>query len=81
MYFPWWNEEADLLGEHSSYQAHYQAVSSAIFENEQRYNQVVHDPIFENEQRYNQVVHDPCELLESGPPQHVAIYCTFDRRE
>ena len=63
LYFPWRNEEADLLGGHSSYQAHYQAVSAAVLE---------------NERKYNQVIHNPYEILESGPPQHVAKYCTFN---
>ena len=56
LYFSWQNEEADLLGGHSSYQAHYQAVSAAVLV---------------NERKYNQVVHDPYEVLESGPPQHI----------
>ena len=63
LYLPWRNEEADLLGGHASYQAHYQTA---------------HSLVFQNEQRYNQVVHDPHELLESGSPQHVARYCTFN---
>ena len=56
LYFPWYNEDTDLLGGHSTYQEHYY---------------YVHDIILANESKYTQSCVDNIELDEHSPPEHV----------
>ena len=37
LYYPWYNEDDDLLAGYSSYQEHYNNVRSTIYENESKY--------------------------------------------
>ena len=56
LYFPWYNEEIDLLGGHSTYELHYR---------------IVHAIVLTNEQKYTLSNIEDIELDEDGPPQHV----------
>ena len=56
LYFPWCNEEADLLGGYSSYEEHYRKV---------------HTTVSTNEKKYTQSDIEDIEVDENGPPQHV----------
>ena len=37
LYFPWYNEDTDLLGGYSTYEEHYRQVHSVILSNESKY--------------------------------------------
>ena len=56
MYYPWYNEQADLLGGYSTYEEHYRHV----------YN-VVHT----NESKYTKADVENIEIDEDGPPEHL----------
>ena len=38
LYFPWYNENTDLLGGYSTYEEHYHHVHSVILSNERKYS-------------------------------------------
>ena len=56
LYFPWYNEETDLLSGCSSYEEHYCRVHAIVSANEKRYTLSDIEDV---------------ELDENGPPQHV----------
>ena len=56
LYYPWYDEDVDLLGGYSTYEEHYNNVHSIISSNEKKYNFVYVDDIDVN--------------LE-GPPEHI----------
>ena len=55
LYFPWYNEQTDLLGGHSTFEEHYRNVHSVVVANENRYTLSNIEDI---------------EVDENGPPQH-----------
>ena len=56
LYFPWCNEDTDLLGGYSTYEEHYRHVYSTVVTNESKYSQADVEDI---------------EVDENGPPEHV----------
>lgn len=55
LYFPWYNEETDLLSGYSTYEEHYHQVRSIVISNEKKYNKSDIDDI---------------QLDENSPPEH-----------
>ena len=55
LYFPWYNEETDLLGGYSTYEEHYHQVCSIVVS---------------NEKKYNKCGIDGTQLDENSPPEH-----------
>ena len=43
LYFPWYNEQTDLLGGYSTYEQHYNHVKSLVIANENKYSQTDED--------------------------------------
>ena len=56
LYYPWYDEDTDLLGGYASYEEHYRHV---------------HATIVANETRYSQTDVEDMEVDEDGPPEHV----------
>ena len=56
LYYPWYDEQTDLLGGYSSYEEHYRNVHSTVLTNEQKYSQSSVDDI---------------DIDEDGPPEHL----------
>ena len=56
LYYPWYNEDTDLLGGYSTYEEHYNNVHSVISANEKKYNFVYVDDI---------------DVSLEGPPEHI----------
>ena len=56
LYYPWYNEDTDLLGGYETYEQHYQHVQSIVQANEKKY--------------CNEEV-DNVDLDENGPPEHL----------
>ena len=56
LYYPWYNENTDLLGGYSTYEEHYHHV---------------HAIILANESKYSQSTVEDMQLDEDGPPEHV----------
>ena len=59
LYYPWYNEQADLLGSYSTYEEHYRHVHSGVVANESKYSQAVVDDV---------------DIDEDGPPEHLWNY-------
>jgi len=59
LYFPWYNEQVDLLGIYSTYEEHYRHVRSLVVGNERKYSQVDIDDL---------------DIDEDGPPEHLWSY-------
>ena len=55
LYFPWYNEESDLLGGYSTYEEHYHHIRSIVVS---------------NEKKYNKSDIDGTQLDENSPPEH-----------
>ena len=56
LYYPWFDEQTDLLGGHPSYEAHYRHVANTVLTNESKYTKEAIDEI---------------EVDEDGPPEHL----------
>jgi len=56
LYFPWYDEDRDLLGQYATYEEHYNSVCPLVLANESRYSQADVDDI---------------EVDENGPPEHL----------
>ena len=56
LYYPWYDEDTDLLGGYATYAEHYHHV---------------HATIVANETRYSQTDVEDMEVDEDGPPEHV----------
>ena len=56
LYFPWYNEDTDLLGGYATYEEHYRHVHTIVVANESKYSQIDVEDI---------------EVDEDGPPEHV----------
>ena len=56
LYFPWYSENTDLLGGHSTYEEHYHHVHAIILANESKYSQSAVEDI---------------QIDEDGPPEQV----------
>ena len=56
LYYPWYDEEADLLGGYATYEEHYRHV---------------HDVVHDNESKYTQADIEDLEIDENGPPEHL----------
>lgn len=56
LYYPWYNEQTDLLGGYSTYEQHYRRVQSTVVDNESKYSQTDVDDI---------------EVDEDGLPEHL----------
>ena len=56
LYFPWYNEQTDLLGGYSTYEQHYNHVKSLVVANENKYSQTDVDNV---------------DIDEDGPPEHL----------
>ena len=56
LYYPWFDEEADLLGGYPTYEAHYRHVS---------------DTVHTNESKYTKESVDELDVDENGPPEHL----------
>ena len=56
LYFPWFNEDTDLLGRYSTYEEHYRHV---------------YDVVVANESRYSLTDVEDIDVDEAGPPEHV----------
>ena len=56
LYYPWFDEQADLLGGYPSYEAHYRHVC---------------DTVLTNESRYTKEAIDELDVDEQGPPEHL----------
>ena len=56
LYYPWYDEDTDLLGGYATYEEHYHHV---------------HATIVANETRYSQTDVEDMEVDEDGPPEHV----------
>ena len=39
LYYPWYNEQADLIGGYSTYEEHYRHVHPTVVANESKYSQ------------------------------------------
>ena len=55
LYFPWFDEATDLLGDYATFEEHYFHVQSVVLANERKYTQEHVDEI---------------QLSDNGPPQH-----------
>ena len=58
LYYPWHNEELDLIGNCATYEEHYN---------------IVRDVVIANETNYNAVSDYDVEYDEAGPPQHLWV--------
>ena len=56
LYFPWYNEQTDLLGGYSTYEQLYNNVKAVVFANESKYSQTDVDNV---------------DIDEDGPPEHL----------
>ena len=56
LYYPWYDEQADLLGGYSTYEEHYRHVHSTVHTNENKYSQTDVDNV---------------DIDENGPPEHL----------
>ena len=56
LYYPWFDEQSDLLGGYPSYEAHYRHVS---------------DTVATNESKYTKESVDELDVDENGPPEHL----------
>ena len=56
LYFPWYNEQTDLLGGYLTYEQHYNHVKSLVIANENKYSQTDVDNV---------------DIDEDGPPEHL----------
>jgi hypothetical protein len=59
LYYPWYNEQADLLGGYSTYEEYYRHVHSTVVANESKYSQADVDDV---------------DIDEDGPPEHLWSY-------
>ena len=59
LYYPWYNEQADLLGGYSTYEEHYRHVHSTVVANESKYSQADIDDV---------------DIDKDGPPEHLWSY-------
>ena len=59
LYYPWYNEQADLKGGFSTYEEHYRHVHSTVVANESKYSQTDVDDV---------------DIDEDGPPEHLWNY-------
>ena len=55
LYYPWYDEQADLLGGYSTYEEHYRRVHSTVLANESKYSQADVDDV---------------DIDENGLPEH-----------
>ena len=56
LYYPWFDEQSDLLGGYPSYEAHYRHVC---------------DTVRTNESKYTKEDIDDVDVDENGPPEHI----------
>ena len=56
LYYPWFDEQADLVGGYPSYEAHYRHVC---------------DTVLTNESKYTKEAIDEIDVNEDGPPEHL----------
>ena len=56
LYFPWYNEQTDLLGGYSTYEQHYNHVKVTVLANENKYSLTDIDNV---------------DIDEDGPPEHL----------
>ena len=56
LYYPWYNEEADLMGGCASYEEHYR---------------LAHDVVIDDESEYTEADIEDLEIDEGGPPEHL----------
>ena len=56
LYFPWFNEDTDLLGGYGTYEEHYYHVRDVVIANESKYSLIDVEDI---------------DVDEDGPPEHV----------
>ena len=56
LYYPWFDEQADILGGYPSYEAHYRHVCDIVLTNESKYT--------------NESI-DELDVDENGPPEHL----------
>ena len=56
LYYPWFDEQADLLGQYATYEEHYRHVKTIVQTNESKYTKADIDDI---------------EVDEDGPPEHL----------
>ena len=56
LYYPWFDEQADLLGQYPTYEEHYRHVKTIVQTNESKYTKADIDDI---------------EVDEDGPPEHL----------
>ena len=56
LYYPWYNEQTDLLGGYSNYEEHYRHVSTAVYANESKYTKADIEDV---------------DIDEDGPPEHL----------
>ena len=59
LYYPWYNEQTDLLGGYSTYEEYYRHVHSTVVANESKYSQADIDDV---------------DIDEDGPPEHLWSY-------
>ena len=56
LYYPWRNEDIDILGNYETYEEHYNHVQDVVIDSESKYNEIP-----DNNAEYN----------ENGPPEHL----------
>ena len=56
LYYPWYNEQTDLLGGYSSYAEHYRHVSTDVYANESKYTKADIEDV---------------DVDQDGPPEHL----------
>ena len=56
LYYPWRNEDINILGNYETYEEHYNHVQDVVIDNESKYNEIP-----DNNAEYN----------ENGPPEHL----------
>ena len=56
LYYPWYNEQTDLLGGYSSYAEHYKHVSTDVYANESKYTKADIEDV---------------DVDQDGPPEHL----------
>ena len=56
LYYPWFDEQADLLGQYATYEEHYRHVKTIVHTNESKYTKADIDDI---------------QVDEDGPPEHL----------
>ena len=66
LYYPWYNEQADLIGGYSTYEEHYRHVHSTVVANESKYSQADVDDV---------------DIDEDGPPEHLWNYIAPSTQE